>query len=449
MKTIPVIFQGMKRRSHIPWLLRKIGAEHICEVGVRHGEHLRALLVECVTQAVAVDSWHETGVRSENDDCYSQAELDAQCASVALIDERIVIDRSLSVFAASHYLDGHFDFVYIDADHTESAVGADLREWWPKVRAGGVLAGHDYVNAMPTCKDGIVLRFGVVAAVNRFVAENGLTLYVDADGDWFVQKAPCPSDVVAVDSPRRVITFSIALDEPLFGPLFREYYGKAGDVVIYDPRITPGLPLEIGNPDAELEQTKFIAAATKRLLHAGYDVVLCPDIDEFLIPSDGRSLREFCETFEGDYVRAQGYQVVHQRDSEPPVDPSDPINGRSVAFRSEIYSKVLITKIPLIHSPGRHYAYLPGLADKFEQRIKCVDPSLDLVHLKMIDFEYDYTRWNERVDHCPGVPRFTREQFASFYDTGTDVTYRMWVYWEGLPLPLKPHWRDALRLPSR
>jgi hypothetical protein len=328
-------------------------------------------------------------------------------------------------------------------------VGADLREWWPKVRAGGVLAGHDYVNAMPTCKDGIVLRFGVVAAVNRFVAENGLTLYVDADGDWFVQKAPCPSDVVAVDSPRRVITFSIALDEPLFGPLFREYYGKAGDVVIYDPRITPGLPLEIGNPDAELEQTKFIAAATKRLLHAGYDVVLCPDIDEFLIPSDGRSLREFCETFEGDYVRAQGYQVVHQRDSEPPVDPSDPINGRSVAFRSEIYSKVLITKIPLIHSPGRHYAYLPGLADKFEQRIKCVDPSLDLVHLKMIDFEYDYTRWNERVDHCPGVPRFTREQFASFYDTGTDVTYRMWVYWEGLPLPLKPHWRDALRLPSR
>lgn len=448
MKTVPVIFQGARRRGHLPWLLRKLGAKRICEVGVCRGEHLRALLVECVTQAVAVDIWRETGVRSENDNCYSQAELDAQCVSVALIDKRIEVDRCASVDASGHYPDGHFDFVYIDADHTEQAVARDISAWWPKVRAGGVLAGHDYVNAVPTCKDGTVLRFGVVAAVNWFVAENGLRLYTDTEGDWFIQKEVCSPALVASEVTTRIVTFTIAFDEPYFEPLFREYYGKAGDVVIYDPRVIPGLPLELGAPSAEREQIVFVRNATERLLTAGYDVVLCPDIDEFLVPSDGRSLREFCETFDGDYVRARGYQVVHQRDSEASVDWSDPLVGRSVAFVSEVYSKVLITKMPLVYSLGRHYAYLPGHSDKFDQRIKDVDPALDLIHLKFIDFEYDFARWNERAERCPEMLQFSREQFAALYDTGREVN-KQWIYWEGLPLPLKPHWRDALRLPSR
>lgn len=51
--------------------------------------------------------------------------------------------RKPSVEAAADYEDGSLDFVFIDADHAAKAVEADVRAWLPKVKPGGVLAGHD------------------------------------------------------------------------------------------------------------------------------------------------------------------------------------------------------------------------------------------------------------------------------------------------------------------
>ena len=36
------------------------------------------------------------------------------------------------------------DFVYIDAEHDYDSVKQDLSVWFPKVKVGGFLAGHDY-----------------------------------------------------------------------------------------------------------------------------------------------------------------------------------------------------------------------------------------------------------------------------------------------------------------
>lgn len=38
------------------------------------------------------------------------------------------------------------DYLYIDADHHEAAVRADLEAWVPHVQPGGVIAGDDYGN---------------------------------------------------------------------------------------------------------------------------------------------------------------------------------------------------------------------------------------------------------------------------------------------------------------
>jgi hypothetical protein len=35
-------------------------------------------------------------------------------------------------------------FIYIDADHSYGSVRADLEAWWPVLRPGGIMAGHDW-----------------------------------------------------------------------------------------------------------------------------------------------------------------------------------------------------------------------------------------------------------------------------------------------------------------
>lgn len=56
----------------------------------------------------------------------------------------IFLKRGDSVSEAAKWGDGvKVDFLFIDGDHSYEAVLADLRSWWPKVRPGGLIAGHD------------------------------------------------------------------------------------------------------------------------------------------------------------------------------------------------------------------------------------------------------------------------------------------------------------------
>ena len=49
-----------------------------------------------------------------------------------------------SVEAATLVEDGTISMVFIDADHDYASVKADIAAWRPKVKANGILAGHDY-----------------------------------------------------------------------------------------------------------------------------------------------------------------------------------------------------------------------------------------------------------------------------------------------------------------
>ena len=96
--------------------------------------------------------------------------------------------RSESVKAALLFDDEYFDYVYIDGDHTLDAVTKDLEAWWPKVKAGGYLAGHDYSASI-----------GVMRGVETFCEKYGLDFHSWApprtgDGpehlaDWLIVKS--------------------------------------------------------------------------------------------------------------------------------------------------------------------------------------------------------------------------------------------------------------------
>lgn len=72
--------------------------------------------------------------------------------------------------------DDHLDFVYIDGDHSYEGVKIDLDYAFKKVKAGGIIAGHDYTP-----------RFeGIIRAVNEFCDTHGVTkIITESDG--------CPS----------------------------------------------------------------------------------------------------------------------------------------------------------------------------------------------------------------------------------------------------------------
>jgi hypothetical protein len=82
-----------------------------------------------------------------------------------------------SACAAGIFADSSVDFVFIDACHTNESVLNDLDAWWPKIRPGGLLAGHDYAWS------------GVAAAVHEFFGREGLGI-PQSPGCWGVQKSP-------------------------------------------------------------------------------------------------------------------------------------------------------------------------------------------------------------------------------------------------------------------
>lgn len=68
------------------------------------------------------------------------------------------------------------DLVFIDALHDYEHVKQDIALWWPKVRIGGMLAGHDFNHKWP--------------GVERAVAEafNLMQVGVGPDSVWFIVK---------------------------------------------------------------------------------------------------------------------------------------------------------------------------------------------------------------------------------------------------------------------
>jgi predicted O-methyltransferase YrrM len=78
--------------------------------------------------------------------CLDDLHKNLESCGVAADVKLLVMD---SADAADLFPDGSVDFVFIDAAHDYHNVRTDLQTWWPKVRPGGLLAGHDYTENHP------------------------------------------------------------------------------------------------------------------------------------------------------------------------------------------------------------------------------------------------------------------------------------------------------------
>lgn len=67
------------------------------------------------------------------------------------------------------------DFVFIDACHEYKCVRDDICAWLPKVKSGGVIAGHDYIPTYPGVMKAVDKKFG--NKVNKSYAHEGCWYY--------------------------------------------------------------------------------------------------------------------------------------------------------------------------------------------------------------------------------------------------------------------------------
>lgn len=168
--------------------MSKYRFETICEIGVRDGMNFKSLISHNPKLAVAVDCWKSDGIVAHNDYLYTQEELDSQYEKfrTEMSDKPFVeIHRGYSFDVVKEFPDEFFDFIYIDADHTYEGVKRDLIDWYPKMKRGGLLCGHDYVNKLAKLRAGY-LRFEVARAVDEFMKERGLTVFTAPNSVWGV-----------------------------------------------------------------------------------------------------------------------------------------------------------------------------------------------------------------------------------------------------------------------
>ena len=162
------------------------------EVGVKEGYLSEALLrkLPCLTLHL-VDRWATVDPDSQYAKSgdrvprLSQAQFDEiynGCVErCAFAGDRAVYHVGDSADMAADVPDGSLDFVFIDADHSYEGCLQDLRAWWPKVKPGGLFAGHDYKDAERARHDGK----GVAQAVDDFL---GHRPELTGDLIWYVRR---------------------------------------------------------------------------------------------------------------------------------------------------------------------------------------------------------------------------------------------------------------------
>lgn len=61
------------------------------------------------------------------------------------LKSRLIVMPEQSLDAAKKLIDGHYDFIFLDGDHRYETVKAELEAFEPKIKKGGYIGGHDYI----------------------------------------------------------------------------------------------------------------------------------------------------------------------------------------------------------------------------------------------------------------------------------------------------------------
>lgn len=171
----------------LEWL-EGVPCPKVAEVGVFAGDLSRRLLARRPDlELLMIDSWASAPKAdyAKSGDYHATLQADDQENFFALTKhvtafagKRATIIRADSKTAAQAIPDNSLDLVFIDADHSYEGCRDDIQAYWPKVKPGGIISGHDYANDD--------WQFGpmVKRAVDEFIASKSLALDLGPNYTW-------------------------------------------------------------------------------------------------------------------------------------------------------------------------------------------------------------------------------------------------------------------------
>ena len=145
-----------------------------------------------------------------------------------------------------------------------------------------------------------------------------------------------------------------------------------------------------------------------------YDVVVCGDCDELVVPDLAAyaSLADYAERMDADYATCIGLNVLHILNQEPPLDLSKPLLAQRHFGRfMSATCKTMLSRVPIRWLPGLHC---------LNRRPK-LDPKLFMFHTKTMDYSIacarqeinNATAWSD-ASLSQNFGAHHRYQFAQF-----------------------------------
>jgi Glycosyl transferase family 2 len=249
---------------------------------------------------------------------------------------------------------------------------------------------------------------------------------------------------------RAVIT--MVHNEPVFLPIWLGYYSRffePQDIYVLDNESDDGstdrggfvkIPVRHNRVDHRWMLRK-IQDLQHELLDR-YDMVLVTDVDEIVAP-DPRSgtLGEYLDRFDEEWVNCLGYELLHVRDEEPPLELDRPILAqRHYWYFNDAYNKAALATAPMDWTPGFH-----GRTDGSY----ALDPDLRMIHLHRMDYGLCLERHRTRSRRRWARPD-ARRGWASHNRIVDEDEFARWFYedayferFEVKPERIPERWREV------
>jgi autotransporter strand-loop-strand O-heptosyltransferase len=175
------------------YVVDNINDAHIVEVGAWMGKSTSFMAKEIKDSGKniifdVVDTWK--GTVNEKD---HQEIVKEHGGSIYKVFKKNMTDAGLDGYhnpkimtsnkAYRRYDDESLDFVFLDSDHSYKSVNKDIEKWYPKIKPGCIIAGHDWIDPFPGVKQAVREQFGI-----DYIIYHNSWIHVKGKDNHFTEK---------------------------------------------------------------------------------------------------------------------------------------------------------------------------------------------------------------------------------------------------------------------